>query len=104
MRDFSNQRSNVTFVPALKKAEGFAEASKTLQFERHPSHAQYNTQSYPSNQMLATQKSELNTVSESHQPSETLPVVFQTSDNITNLRINASFNPDDSHLPEISSK
>ena len=37
-RNFNNQKSNLTFVPALNKAEGLAEARKTLQFERNPSH------------------------------------------------------------------
>ena len=105
MRNIDNQKSNVTFVPAVNQAEGFAEARKTQQFGKHPSAAQYNMLQDPSNQML--ENSELNNISESNLVSESLPAVVQnqkTGENITNLQINVSFKPDDSHLPHISNK
>ena len=48
MRNIDNQKSNVTFVPAVKQAEGFAEARKTQQFGKHPSATQYNIAQDPS--------------------------------------------------------
>ena len=43
MRNIDNEKSNVTFVPAVNQGEGLAEMRKTQQFGRHPSQEQYNT-------------------------------------------------------------
>ena len=37
MRNIDNEKSNVTFVPAVNQGEGLAEMRKTQQFGRHPS-------------------------------------------------------------------
>ena len=84
MRNVDNQKSNVTFVPAVNQGEGLAEMRKTQQFGRHPSCEQYNTQqypsNYPSNQMLVSKDSEINTI-ESNTELESLPVVVRKQQN-----------------------